>query len=383
MTSVFARPGEGCIHYRVVEEYGGSTLQGKSETLTTEPMTLGEFADFFLTAWPLIDLLEMNFEDDIGSALAFFSVDSDFYPDLDRLCRQLVREHFPSPAAGDECPYCDHFNSPAADDTCEHVFGWYWDGQFEALGIGKAFESALKSLADAVYSADEGSAVKAMLEVQSDRNRERAGLIEAEDLSVDEVLAKFEDVESSSGCETDGMLSGSGYNVCVRNPEMLSSLTDECYAITRACSLQIQTRDVEGVSLESRRPASSVNWQLVASGFWSEDMYHSGHIAYFIANPRSGEWILEGVVRKAILDGVTVEDVEEGRLNDDQAQAMWGMTLEEAQSAEYRHVVAYCPDASTDLSAKEMASVLYRAVCENGGNEISEPDDSTGLLDLR
>ena len=94
VTSVYARTEDGTIHYRVVDEYGGNTLRSPSETQTTEPMTLGEIARFFMTAWPLISLLEMNFEDDVESALGFFSADSDFYPDLDRLCEQRVRKHF-------------------------------------------------------------------------------------------------------------------------------------------------------------------------------------------------------------------------------------------------------------------------------------------------
>lgn len=100
VTCVYARQEGGVIHYRVVDEYEGDTLQGPSETTTTEPMTLGEFADFFLTAWPLMDVLEMNFEDDVESALGFFSAQSDFYPALDKLCRERVSEHF-SPAEPD------------------------------------------------------------------------------------------------------------------------------------------------------------------------------------------------------------------------------------------------------------------------------------------
>ena len=94
VTSVYARRENGSIHYRVVDEYGGDTLEGPSEVTTTTPMTLGEFLDFFLTAWPLINVLEMNFEDDVDSALRFFLAESDFYPDLDRLCRKRVSEHF-------------------------------------------------------------------------------------------------------------------------------------------------------------------------------------------------------------------------------------------------------------------------------------------------
>lgn len=105
VTIVYARAEEGVIHYRVVDEYGGDTLQGPAETRTTQPMTLGEFTDFFLMAWPLTEVLEMNFEDDIDAALDFFSATSDFYPELDCLCRERVRDYF-SKKSGDEPVRC-------------------------------------------------------------------------------------------------------------------------------------------------------------------------------------------------------------------------------------------------------------------------------------
>ena len=70
MTSVYARSEGGAIHYRVVDEYGGDTLQGPAEAKTVAPMTLGEFADF--------------------------------YPQFDLLCRRRVRAHFPAPEEGDD-----------------------------------------------------------------------------------------------------------------------------------------------------------------------------------------------------------------------------------------------------------------------------------------
>lgn len=102
VTCVYARPDEGAVRYRVVDEYGGETLQGTAEARTDRPMTLGEFADFFLGAWPLIDVLEMNFEDDRAASLDFFTAESEFYPDFDRLCRQRVIERFPAPKEDDD-----------------------------------------------------------------------------------------------------------------------------------------------------------------------------------------------------------------------------------------------------------------------------------------
>jgi hypothetical protein len=115
--------------------------------------------------------------------------------------------------------------------------------------------------------------------------------------------------------------------------------------------------------LERYRPTPEPqDWDLVASGFWSEDMYHSGHIAYFITRVNDQTWVLDGVERNAELDGITEEDVEEGRLNDDQLQAIWGMSLEEAQSQEYRRIVVVIEDAPHDMKIKEAAALMYAEI---------------------
>jgi len=99
VTSVFARMEDGQIHYRVVDEYDGDTLSGSTTMVSSIPLTLGELTEFFLKAWPLIDVLEMNFEGDLEASLSFFAAESDFYTDFDALCRKLVIERF---AANDE-----------------------------------------------------------------------------------------------------------------------------------------------------------------------------------------------------------------------------------------------------------------------------------------
>ncbi len=94
VTSVYARAEDGVIHYRVVDEYGGDTIEGKSETRSLLPLTLGELTDFFLSAWSLADVVACNFEDDLDSGLDFFEADSEFYPDFDALCRERVTERY-------------------------------------------------------------------------------------------------------------------------------------------------------------------------------------------------------------------------------------------------------------------------------------------------
>jgi hypothetical protein len=102
VTCLFARQDKGRIKYRVVDEYDSDTLTGPSEMTSDKPLTLGEMADFFLGAWSLIEVLQMNFEGDLEPALGFFSAKSDFYPDFDRLCRQRVTEAFPKLEEDDE-----------------------------------------------------------------------------------------------------------------------------------------------------------------------------------------------------------------------------------------------------------------------------------------
>jgi hypothetical protein len=88
VTSVFARRGKSRIHYRVVDEYGGETLTGKTERTSTKPLTLGELEAFLNAAWSIYEVLEMNFGDDgyePERVLAFTSASSQFYPQFGRL----------------------------------------------------------------------------------------------------------------------------------------------------------------------------------------------------------------------------------------------------------------------------------------------------------
>jgi hypothetical protein len=132
--------------------------------------------------------------------------------------------------------------------------------------------------------------------------------------------------------------------------------------------------------LDYLRP-EKVEWELAISGYWGEDMYHNGHIAYYVAKVGPGLWLLDGVERHACLDSVDEDDVENGCINDDQLQAMHGMTLEEAQTIEFRSIVAVCDNVAEAGTAKEMASRLYKAVCIADGKEITEFDGIGCLLD--
>jgi hypothetical protein len=132
--------------------------------------------------------------------------------------------------------------------------------------------------------------------------------------------------------------------------------------------------------LEKYRANSDANrWELAISGYWSEDSYHSGHIAYSVQKTSPSTWVMNGIERNAELDDITEEDIAEGRLNDDQIQAMWGMTLEEAQKQSYERIVAVWLDAPEELSSKDAAARMYEAVRKANGKIVDEPDE-VGLL---
>jgi hypothetical protein len=93
VTSVYALRGNGDIQYRAVDEYEGDTLSDQTVFNSKLPLTLGELADFFLGAWDLIGVLEMNFESNrypADEVRSFFEASSEFYPDFQVLIGQRV-----------------------------------------------------------------------------------------------------------------------------------------------------------------------------------------------------------------------------------------------------------------------------------------------------
>ena len=95
VAAVYARRVGPRIRYRVVDEYAGETLEGKATRDSVRPLTLGALHEFLTNVWAFHEILEANFEGDVEGMLGFFVAESDFYPQLDALCRQRVLEAFP------------------------------------------------------------------------------------------------------------------------------------------------------------------------------------------------------------------------------------------------------------------------------------------------
>ena len=286
------------------------------------------------------------------------------------------------PDEGDVCPYCAHLNAPPFEDLCAHAVAWVWDGQTDALGNGIPLASALKKLVRLVQSAGRQSPLNVMLQVQAKRNPARNHLIRLAALECGDMLTALLKPTIGTGWATSGMLSGWGSVLYTEAPHEVTDWMAECHAILKACRLDIKTQISAGGYLGVSQSMNTIDWTFVVSGYWQEGRYHSGHVAYFIANPEPGRWVMEARERRAVLDGLDQEDIDSGFLNDDQIQALWGTTLEEASRAELRSVVAVCDVDDTACTINEMALMLYRAVCESGGKTITEPDDVSGILQL-
>ncbi len=102
VAAVYARRVGPRIRYRVVDEYAGETLEGKATRDSMKPLTLDALHDLLTNVWGLHGILEANFEGDVEGMLGFFVAESDFYPDLDALCRRRVLEAFPEREEEDE-----------------------------------------------------------------------------------------------------------------------------------------------------------------------------------------------------------------------------------------------------------------------------------------
>ncbi len=94
VTSLYARQVGRRIAYRVVDEYGGDCLSGRTTRTSIKVLTMGQLIEFFMGAWDLYVCLDCNFEDDLEGMPHFFRGESEFYPCFDATLRDLMRQKF-------------------------------------------------------------------------------------------------------------------------------------------------------------------------------------------------------------------------------------------------------------------------------------------------
>jgi hypothetical protein len=165
----------------------------------------------------------------------------------------------------------------------------------------------------------------------------------------------------------------------VRRSPRCASARGSRVATTKAPTVVVRD-GLSAPALERYAPSlTRKGWELALAGYWRQTIYHSGYIEYYVRRHSARVWTLKSIERNRDLDGVTDEEVERGALNDDQRQAMWGMTLEEGQRQEWQEIVAAWTNAPAGTSPLEAARVLYDAVRASSGKVIDEAEDE-GLL---
>ena len=141
-TCVFARRDKDKIHYKVYDEYDGGTISGRKICSSKRPLTLGKLTDFFLGAWDLFKVLEMNFAEDgypPEKVRAFVEASSEFYPDFGKLIGQRVEKWLCQQRSRWGIP----FDVPrtAFDQLIENL-----DALYQALDLATVVESSEKNV---------------------------------------------------------------------------------------------------------------------------------------------------------------------------------------------------------------------------------------------
>jgi hypothetical protein len=136
--------------------------------------------------------------------------------------------------AVERCPICKRLNSPGACDTCVHFFGSCWDGdiiwsdQFEEFStewteLGELVEELAQSL---------GKSWKKLIQLTNTRiSTSKLKALDPSDCSASSALVELVDFDSGPRIVTDGMLSGEGKSLYLKNVDVIPQTISEIRSI--------------------------------------------------------------------------------------------------------------------------------------------------------
>lgn len=93
VVSVYVRPVGARLHYRVVDEHGGATLQGKTTRTSVRPLSLRELVRLIIDAWNVFAVLE-NHGIERSRAHSFVHPTSAYYRDFSLATRCVIDAWF-------------------------------------------------------------------------------------------------------------------------------------------------------------------------------------------------------------------------------------------------------------------------------------------------
>jgi hypothetical protein len=82
--------------YRIVEEEDGRAVTIHDRMIINGIMTDEEMTEYFLSTWPLADILYHIFNGNLNESLSHFRARSSYFSDFDRKCRERVLKYFTS-----------------------------------------------------------------------------------------------------------------------------------------------------------------------------------------------------------------------------------------------------------------------------------------------
>lgn len=124
--------------------------------------------------------------------------------------------------------------------------------------------------------------------------------------------------------------------------------------------------------LEKHRPADDVEWHHLTQGRWEQTPYHYGWAGYEFAKAGPGKWVMNCFQWDGCLDSLTQEDVDAGDLTDEQEQALWNTTLEEAQGVRYCRIAAVATGVPDTMSPEQIGKLMHDEVLKSGGFMVDD-----------
>ncbi len=119
---------------------------------------------------------------------------------------------------GDVCPFCSYFNAPMGLNTCAHFVGFVWDGQFDVADNLTVLQNYWKEVIDQI----DGKTVEALIQDKSLGNFEKEIMSNTHTNSIFlDLVTNALGAECGEGWSTDGMLGGAGYNVYLRDVQII------------------------------------------------------------------------------------------------------------------------------------------------------------------
>ena len=122
-----------------------------------------------------------------------------------------MNKHLESEGDGDVCPLCNYFNAPMALDTCEHFYGSVWDGDLDfSKKLGRLHDLWIEAIEYIESDNDQTALINNRMLKSFEKKVMR--YTNSNSMFID-FLTNALDAKLGEGWSTDGMLSGSGYNI--------------------------------------------------------------------------------------------------------------------------------------------------------------------------